>query len=75
MIVNKSRSALVSSDSFCENLEVGKWLSSTEAARFLRITPNALRIMVCRAKVKNRKLGSRLRFHIDDLRGLLRKGV
>ena len=60
---------------FFENLEVGEWLTSTEAARFLRISPNALRIKVCRGEVKFKKLGSRLRFCVHELKCLLQKGA
>jgi hypothetical protein len=60
---------------FFENLEVGEWLTSTEAARFLRISPNALRIKVCRGEVKFQKLGSRLRFCVHELKRLLHKGA
>ena len=48
------------------------WLNSREAAHYLSITPNALRILVCRGKVKAYKLGQRLRFELKDLRMLLR---
>jgi hypothetical protein len=57
-----------------ENRRVGEWLSSADASRFLGISANALRIMVCRGKVRYSKLGTRLRFHIRDLNILLRKG-
>ncbi|MBD65935.1 MAG: hypothetical protein CME62_12055 [Halobacteriovoraceae bacterium] len=43
------------------------WLDTKEAAKFLRITPNALRILVHRARVRAYKLGSRLRFKKNDL--------
>ncbi len=48
-----------------------EWLSTKEAARFLSITPNALRIMVCRGKIEAYKLGRKLRFKLSDLRNLL----
>ena len=48
-----------------------EWLSTSEAAKFLSTTPNAIRIMVCRGKIKASKLGRRLRFKISDLRDLL----
>lgn len=60
---------------FFENRKVGEWLNSSEAARFLGLSPNALRIMVCRGQVKYWKLGSRLRFSKQDLISLLEKGV
>lgn len=48
-----------------------KWLSTKEAAYYLRISPNALRIMVHRDKVKAYKLGNRLRFLDKDIETLL----
>ena len=61
---------------FFENLIVGnEWLTSTEAARALKISPNALRILVCRGKVKYSKLGVRLRFCSRDLMALLQNGA
>ncbi|MGE3610271.1 MAG: helix-turn-helix domain-containing protein [Bacteriovoracaceae bacterium] len=66
------------SDKFFENLieqnqeadEKIKWLNTNEAAEFLRLTPNALRIMVHRAQVKHFKFGRRLRFRESDLHSL-----
>lgn len=49
----------------------GKWLSTKEAASYLGITPNALRILVHRGKVKAHKLGARLRFRVRDLKSSL----
>ena len=54
-----------------ENRITCEWYTTDEAAQFLRLSPNALRIMVCRGKVKAYKLGRRLRFHVEDLTGLL----
>jgi excisionase family DNA binding protein len=45
-----------------------EWLSTEEAADYLSISPNALRIHVCRGKIRSYKFGSRLRFRISDLR-------
>jgi len=65
-----------SEGSFFENLAVRKiWLSTLDASRFLGISPNALRILVCRGKVKFYKFGRRLRFKIEDLECLLKKGT
>ena len=44
-----------------------RWLNTNEAADFLRLTPNALRILVHRAQVKYFKFGRRLRFRQEDL--------
>jgi excisionase family DNA binding protein len=74
MILSASNS-VAKSDQIFEIQKVGEWLTSNEAAKFLGLSTNALRIMVCRDQVKFRKLGSRLRFSRDDLRLLLRKGV
>lgn len=59
-----------------ENRIVCEWLSSAQAAFYLGISENALRIMVYRRQVKFSKLGRRLRFHINDLQSLfLKEGV
>lgn len=62
------------SDTFFNNLipnvnedEKEKWLNTDEAADYLSITQNALRILVHRARVKYFKLGSRLKFRKCDL--------
>lgn len=52
------------------------WLSTNQAAFYLGMTPNALRILVCRGKLKAHKLGRRLKFKLKDLKSLLsEKGV
>ena len=53
------------------NRIMGKWLSTKEAASYLGITPNALRIMVHRGKVKAHRLGARLKFSLEDLKSSL----
>ncbi len=64
-------SGLAKSESqFFENRIVCEWLSSTQAAAFLGISENALRIMVYRRQVKFSKFGCRLRFHIKDINNL-----
>ena len=50
-------------------------LSTFDAARFLGISQNALRILVCRGQVKFYKLGRRLKFSRSDLASLLKKGI
>jgi excisionase family DNA binding protein len=53
-----------------------EWLSTQEAAHFLSVSENALRIMVHRDQVPVFKLGRRLRFRLSDCRALFeRKGV
>lgn len=75
---NKTKSESQKSDKFFENLiekdkqadENIRWLNTNEAAEFLRLTPNALRILVHRAQVKYYKFGRRLRFRQEDLGSL-----
>lgn len=72
----KSFSPRENADLFFDNRKVGnEWLTSMEAAQALGISPNALRIMVCRGQVKFFKLSGRLRFRASDLMALLRKGA
>ena len=52
---------------------IRKLLSTKEASGFLGVSENALRILVCQKKVKAYKLGSRLKFKLDDLAGCLQK--
>ncbi len=52
---------------FCE------WLNTSEAAKYLSISENALRIMVFRGQIKVSRIGRRLRFRLDDCRSLLKK--
>ena len=59
-------------DSFFEKLNNGKWLdeirlTTKEAAALLGITPNALRIRVCRGKIEAEKLDNDLRFRISSV--------
>lgn len=54
-----------------QNIIVCEWLNSTQAARYLGITENALRIMVHRRQIKFHKVGRRLRFHREDIFDLL----
>ena len=71
---HKERATLSSADKsakFFDKKIEEKWLSTMEAASYLGITPNALRILVCRGKVNYYKLGSRLRFREQDLTTLL----
>lgn len=43
------------------------WLDTTEAAEFLRISVNALRIRIWRKQIIAHKFGNRLRFKRSDL--------
>lgn len=59
-----------------QNRIVREWLSTQEAASFLSISENALRIMVHRNQIKAYKFGRRLRFKLQDCRALfLQKGA
>ncbi|PIP94769.1 MAG: hypothetical protein COW00_01815 [Bdellovibrio sp. CG12_big_fil_rev_8_21_14_0_65_39_13] len=57
-----------------DNRIIDEWLSTKEAADYLSITPNALRIWVCRGKIKAYKLGNRLRFRNKDLKTFILNG-
>lgn len=53
-----------------------EWLSTEEAAHFLSISTNALRIMVHRGQLTAYKFGRRLRFRVKDCQALFqRKGA
>ena len=53
--------------------QVNKLLSTKEASGFLGVSENALRILVCRQKIKAYKLGSRLKFKHSDLANCLQQ--
>jgi excisionase family DNA binding protein len=48
-----------------------EWLSTEEAAQYLSISENALRIMVHRGQIRVFKVGRRLRFQLKDCKALL----
>ena len=52
---------------------IHKLLSTKEASVFLGVSENALRILVCRKKVKAYKLGHRLKFKAGDLMSCLQQ--
>ena len=60
-------------DVLFDNRITSEWIATAAAAAYLKISPNALRIMVHRGQVKAHKLGSRLRFRLRDLRETLQK--
>ena len=61
---------------FFENRIEREWLSTKEAAHYLRLSENALRIMVHREQVKAFRFGRRLRFRLKDCEALFeRKGA
>ena len=60
---------------FHSRIEKQRWLSTKQAADYLNLSPNALRIWVCRGKIRAYKLGSRLKFRVRDIDYFLqRKG-
>ena len=66
----------VSADAILLNRIPCEWLSTNEAARYLSMTTNALRIRVHRGQVRAYKIGRSLRFRIAELdRALLKKGA
>ena len=50
----------------------GKWMTTKEAASYLKISPNALRIIVHRGKINAYHLGRRLRFNSQDIESLIK---
>lgn len=56
-----------------ENRIEREWLSTEEAAHFLSVSSNALRIMVHRGQIDVYKLGRRLRFSVRDCQALFKK--
>lgn len=56
-----------------ENRVEREWLATNEAAHFLGISENALRIMVHRGQIQAYKFGRRLRFRLKDLQALFQK--
>ena len=52
---------------------IQKFLSTREASGLLGVSENALRILVCRKRVKAYKLGSRLKFKLGDLMDCLQQ--
>jgi excisionase family DNA binding protein len=62
----------VSNPLFFENRIEQEWLTTKQASLFLGITPNALRIMVCRGQIPFYKFGRRLRFRVSDCKSLFK---
>lgn len=60
------------SNKFFENLI---WLNSNEAAEYLRISPENLRVMVYRGYIKPYKLRNRNRFKRSELDRLLEASI
>jgi hypothetical protein len=62
--------AKFSSPLFIENIAEEGWLSSQDVAKLLSVTPNAVRIMVCRGILPAFRLRGRLRFRRKDCAAL-----
>jgi excisionase family DNA binding protein len=58
--------------SILDNRILREWLSTEEAAFYLSISANALRIMVHRGQIRAYKLGRRLRFKQQDCQALFK---
>ena len=65
--LDKSESQIFDNKIECE------WLSTQQAARYLSISENALRIMVHRGQIGAFKIGRRLRFKFSDCQKLFSK--
>jgi hypothetical protein len=55
-----------------ENLAV-EWMSTNDVAKFLSVSPNSVRIMVCRGILPAFRLRGRLRFRKKDCAALIDK--
>lgn len=72
----RSRSPLFENPVSCEldekvsSLDQVRWLTSSEAAQYLRISVSSLKMMVYRGQVRVRKLGRRNRFLREELERL-----
>ncbi len=51
------------------------WMTSKEAAEYLRVSPNNLRVMVYRGVLKPYKLNNRNRFKRDELDKLIESSI
>lgn len=65
--LDKSESQIFDNRIECE------WLSTQQAARYLSISENALRIMVHRGQIGAFRIGRRLRFKFTDCQKLFSK--
>lgn len=54
-------------------IDFDEWLTSKEAAQYLRVSVGSLRNMVSNGQIPHFKLFGRNRFHRKDLRQLLKK--
>lgn len=53
-----------------DNRREREWLTTKEAAHFLAVSPNAVRIMVHRGQIPVYHFGRRLRFRLKDCQAL-----
>jgi excisionase family DNA binding protein len=51
------------------------WMTTKEAAIYLRVTANNLKVMVCRGIVRPYKLNNRNRFQKDELDKLIKSSL
>lgn len=63
---------LQKNDTFFNNLT---WMTSREAADYLRITPNNLRVIIYRGKLKVYKFNNRNRFKREELDRLIESSI
>ncbi len=56
-----------------DNRIAHEWLTTKDAAHFLSVSENALRIMVFRGQVPVYRFGRRLRFRLKDCQALFTK--
>jgi excisionase family DNA binding protein len=76
IVIHKDLVPELSSSQIFHNRIEREWLSTEEAAYFLSISENALRIMVHRNQIRAYKFGRRLRFKLQDYQALFqRKGA
>ena len=54
------------------SLENVRWLTTNEAAQYLRVSISSLKTMIYRGQVRAHKLGRRNRFLIDELERLIK---
>ncbi len=70
LIDTRDQDDYLGAKSIYENRIEREWLTTKEAAQFLGVSENALRIMVHRGQLSAFKLRRRLRFRLKDCRAL-----
>ena len=77
MEIERKSSQLFENLDFCKqdekipSLESSRWLTTSEAAQYLRVSTSSLKMMVYRGQVRVRKLGRRNRFLREELDRLI----